>query len=150
MEENRRVTKKQRIIELYDKGLDVESISDALNTSPSYAANTLIESGRSVEYEDLYTTTSGRDYSEEARRLSGVLRFKDVAAAKACVRELGAAYREFSQEGNKRGRHRVQMMALIGKNRAEGIGKWREAAVFREWLMSNLREEQEVEERRVA
>ena len=30
------------------------------------------------------------------------------------------------------------MLALIGKNRAEGIGKWREARLFADWLASHL------------
>lgn len=148
--EERRPTKKDRILELYDRGLDVESIAEALSTNPSYVANTLIQSGRAVEYEDLYTTTTGRAYSAEARRLSGVLRFKDVEAAKQSVIELEKAYDEFAQNGNRRGLHRVQMMALIGKNRAEGIGKWQEASIFREWLIRSLTREQESEEKRAA
>ena len=142
-----RVTKKNRIIELYDRGFDVESIADALTTTPSYVANTLIQSGRPVEYEDLYTTTTGRTYSEEVRRLSGALRFKDIGAARESVRRLDEAFRQFEREGNRRGQHRVQMLALIGKNRAEGIGKTKEAAVFRDWLVQTLGREQEQQER---
>ena len=143
-----RVTKKERIIKLYDRGLDVESIADALSTSPTYVANTVIASGRQVEYEDLYTTTTGRVYSAEARRLSGVLRFKDAEAARESVRRLDEAFREFEREGNKRGRHRAQMLALIGKNRAEGIGKTEEAALFRDWLMTSLTRESAAEKER--
>ncbi|MCL6520090.1 MAG: hypothetical protein K6T99_09670 [Armatimonadetes bacterium] len=146
METQQKVTKKERIIELYDRGLDVEAIADALNTDRSYVANVLIKSGRPVEYENLYVTTSGRTYSEEARRLSGVLRFKDPAAAQESVRMLDEAYKQFEREGNKRGQHHVQMLALIGKNRAEGIGKTVEAAIFRDWLIRTLRRQQCEEE----
>ncbi len=150
MEERRR-TKKERIIELYDNGLDVGSIAEMLGTNATYVANTLIQSGHPVEYEDLYTTTSGRAYSPEARRLSGVLRFKDIEAARESVRKLDEAFQEFSAAGNKRGMHRAQMMALIGKNRAEGIGKREEAALFRDWLISSLSRESAAEaERREA
>lgn len=138
-------TKKERIIELYDRGFDVESIADALATNPSYVANTLIAAGRPVEYEDLYTTTSGRLYSKEARRLAGVLRFRDIKAARESVRQLEEAYRQFGQEKNKRGQYRAQLLALIGKYRAEGIGKHKEADLFREWLIKTLSEEQEAE-----
>jgi hypothetical protein len=139
--ENTRVTKKERIIKLYDRGLDVESIAEALATNPSYVANTLIISGRSVDYEDLYTSTSGRAYSPEARRLAGVLKFKDVPAARESVRRLSEAFQEFRREGNKNGQHRAQMLALIGKNRAEGSGKTEEASIFRDWLISTLTQE---------
>lgn len=135
------VTKKQRIIELYDRGYAVESIADALTTNPSYVANTLIQSGRPVDYEDLYTTTSGRVYSKEARMLSGTLKFKDVESATESVKRLEAAFTQFVHEGNKRGQHRAQMLALIGKNRADGIGKYKEASIFRDWLISSLQRE---------
>lgn len=146
--EQQKHTKKERILELYDDGLDVPAIADVLATNPTYVANTLIQSGRPVEYEDLYTATSGRAYSEEARRLSGVLRFKDMDAARESVRRLDQVFAEFSAEGNKRGMHRAQMMALIGKNRAEGIGKRDEAAIFRDWLIRSLTRESSEEERR--
>lgn len=115
--EQERVTKKERIIRLYDRGFDVEGIADALTTSPSYVANTLIQSGRPVEYADLYTTTSGRAYSEEARRLSGALRFKDVTAARESVRRIDQAYQEFVREGNRRGQHYAQMLGAAGTTR---------------------------------
>ena len=148
--ENTRLTKKDRIIKLYDRGLDVESIAEALATNPSYVANTIIASGRSVDYEDLYTSTSGRAYSPEARRLAGVLKFKDVAAAKESIQRLQEAFGEFSREGNKNGQHRAQMLALIGKNRAEGLGKIEEASLFRDWLIRTLSQESAEERERAA
>ena len=146
--EQPKVTKKERIIKLYDRGFDVEFIADALRTNPSYVANTLIQSGRPVEYEDLYTTTTGRAYSEESRRLSGALRFKDVEAARESVGRLDEAFRQFERDGNRRGQHRAQMLALIGKNRAQGIGKYEEAAIFRDWLIRTLTRESEEERER--
>ncbi len=142
-----RITKKSRILRLYDRGLDVESIADALATNPSYVANVLIESGRSVEYEDLYTSTSRRQYSPEARRLAGVVRFKDPETARESVRKLDEAFHQFQREGNRRGQHRAQMLALVGKNRAAGIGKLEEANIFRDWLIHSFYEEQVREER---
>lgn len=141
-----RVTKKSRILKLYDRGLDVESIADALATNPSYVANVLIESGRAVEYEDLYTTTSRRPYSPEARRLAGIIRFKDPETARESVRKLDEAFHEFQREGNRRGQHRAQMLALVGKNRAAGIGKIEEANIFRDWLIHSFYEEEVREE----
>ena len=40
-----RVTKKEQAVELHDQGLSVEEIASRLKTSPTYVANTLIESG---------------------------------------------------------------------------------------------------------
>lgn len=148
--EEPKVTKKERIVVLYDRGFDIESIADALATNVSYVANTLIQSGRPVDYEDLYTTTSGRAYSKEARMLSGVLRFKDMQAARESIRRLNEVFQEFSRQGNRRGQHRAQMLALIGKNRAEGIGKNEEASLFRDWLIETLNREQQVERERAA
>jgi hypothetical protein len=141
-----RITKKSRILKLYDRGLDVEAIADALATSTSYVANVLIESGRSVEYEDLYTTTSRRPYSPEARRLAGAVRFRDPEVARESVRRLEEAFHQFQREGNRRGQHRAQMLALVGKNRAAGIGKTEEANIFRDWLIHSFYEEQVREE----
>lgn len=141
-----RVTKKSRIVRLHDRGLDVESIADALATNASYVANVLIDAGRSVEYEDLYTSTSRRPYSPEARRLAGVIRFKDPDAARESARKLEEAFHQFQREGNRRGQHRAQMLALVGKNRAAGIGKTEEANIFRDWLIHSFYEEQVREE----
>lgn len=141
-----KVTKKSRILRLHDRGLDVESIADALATNPTYVANVLIEAGRPVEYEDLYTTTSRRPYSPEARRLAGVIRFKDPDAARESVKKLDEAFHEFQRDGNRRGQHRAQMLALVGKNRAAGIGKIEEANIFRDWLIHSFYEERVREE----
>jgi len=34
--------------------------------------------------------------------------------------------------------HQCQVLALVGKNRAEGIGKWQEATLFADWLATHL------------
>ncbi|WP_206520576.1 hypothetical protein, partial [Mesorhizobium sp. M1A.T.Ca.IN.004.03.1.1] len=73
-----------------------------------------------------------------ARMFNGVLRFKNVEAAKESVARIDALFHQFGLERDRRGQHQAQLMALIGKNRAEGIGKVAEAKVFLEWLTTHL------------
>src|SRR4051812_16444928 len=68
----------------------------------------------------------------------GVLRFKDVEAAEASVARIDELFHQFAQTNDRRGQHQAQLMALIGKNRAEGIGKLAEARVFADWLVAHL------------
>jgi hypothetical protein len=42
------------------------------------------------------------------------------------------------------------MLALIGKNRAEGLGKTEEASIFRDWLIHTLTQESAEERERAA
>jgi hypothetical protein len=66
------------------------------------------------------------------------LRFKDVRAATESVERIDALFHQFAAENDRRGQHQAQLMALIGKNRAEGIGKLDEARLFAEWLVAHL------------
>lgn len=131
-----RKTKKSLALSLHAAGSTVEAIAQALDTSPSYVANVLASAGKTPDYQDLYVSTAAlRGY---AKQFQGVLRFKDVASARASVQQLDAMYRAFAQQRDRRGQHQAQLLALIGKNRAEGIGKYEEAQVFAEWLIAHL------------
>jgi hypothetical protein len=131
-----RITKKELAVGMYEKGLRVESIAELLHTDPSYVANALIERGHAPNYVDLYTSTGPQN--RYAAMLSGVLRFKDVEAARASVDRINELYGQFEEVRDRRGMHQCQVLALIGKNRAEGIGKWQEAQVFADWLATHL------------
>jgi hypothetical protein len=132
----RRMTKKRLALTLHETGYTVEAIAQALDTSPSYIANVVAAAGKTPDYQDLYVSTAA--LSGYAKPFQGVLRFKDVAAARASVQRLDAMYRTFAQQRDRRGQHQAQLLALIGKNRAEGIGKYAEARVFAEWLKAHL------------
>jgi len=131
-----RMTKKELAVGMYEKGMRVESIAELLHTDPSYVANALIERGHTPSYVDLYTSTGPQN--RYASMLSGVLRFKDVEAARASVDRINELYHQFEELRDRRGMHQCQVLALIGKNRAEGIGKWQEAQVFADWLSVHL------------
>lgn len=139
----RRVTKKDLAVTLYQRGTQVEAIATLLDTSPSYIANSLIERGYVPDYTDLYTSTSpsgdgGRPPGPYAEALAGVLRFKDLATAQASVARIQALHEGFANNHDRRGMHQCEALALIGKNRAEGVGKRREARLFATWLAERL------------
>jgi hypothetical protein len=132
----KRMTKKDLAVGMYEKGLRVDAIAELLDSDPSYIANALIERGHAPNYVDLYTSTGPQN--RYAAMLSGVLRFKNVEAARASVRRIGELYAQFEASRDRRGMHQCEQLALIGKNRAEGIGKLREARVFADWLAAHL------------
>jgi hypothetical protein len=131
-----RISKKELAAKLYAQGLRVEKIAELLHTDPSYVANSLIAHGEAPPYVDLYTSTGPQN--PYAARLAGVLRFKNVQAARESVERIDALYHEFEEARDRRGQHQTQLLALIGKNRAEGIGKRAEARVFADWLIAHL------------
>ncbi len=132
----RKPTKKDQAIEWFDQGLPVEEIAARLECAPTYVANVLIESGRAPEYVDLYTHTGPQN--EYARQLQGVLRFRTPEAARESLQRMDSLYQEYQAQGDLRGQHQVQLLALIGRNRAEGIGKYEAADLFTEWLVRHL------------
>src|SRR3954451_19435543 len=144
----RRVSKKELAVKLYAQGLRVEKIAELLHTDASYVANSLIASGEAPPYVDLYTATGPQN--RYAERLAGVLRFKDVQAARESVGRIDAIYHEFEEARDRRGQHQAQLLALTGKNRAEGIGKRQEARLFAEWLIEHLTIDEEREAPAVA
>jgi hypothetical protein len=133
-----KTTKKAQILRFYESGLDVELIAEALETDPSYVANTIAEAGHPVPYFDLYTSTSAAATSRYGREFAGVLRFKDLESARESVRKIDELYHRFQRNKDRRGQHQAQMTALIGKNRAAGIGKLNEADEFASWLKTHL------------
>jgi hypothetical protein len=131
-----RMTKKTLALSLHAAGRTVEEIARALQTQPSYIANVLAAAGKSPDYSDLYVNSAIQ--SGYARQFQGVLRFKDIDSARASVARIDDIYRQYFNERDRRGQHQAQLMALIGKNRAEGIGKFAEAQVFADWLIEHL------------
>jgi hypothetical protein len=136
MRRSTKLTKKAMALLLHAAGSTVEEIARELDTHPSYIANVLAAAGKTPDYNDLYVSSTVQ--SDYARKFQGVLRFKDVESAQQSVRRIDALYRAFAQQNDRRGQHQAQLMALIGKNRAEGIGKYDEAQVFADWLVHHL------------
>ena len=132
----RRMTKKAMALVLHAEGATVEEIARQLDTRPSYVANVLAAAGQRPAYHDLYVSTvvqSGYGQQEQ-----GLLRFKNVPAAQQSVHRLDMLYHACEHQHDRRGQHQAQLLALIGKNRAEGLGKYAEAQVFAEWLQRHL------------
>lgn len=132
-----RLTKKQLSVSMYDRGMNVVAIAKLLRCEPSYVANSLIEQGRLPAYVDLYTSTGPQN--EDAKELEGVLKFTDAASARSSVAKIDAIWQRFSSERNRRGMHQCEVVVLIGRNRAAGIGKHTEAQIFADWLMERLK-----------
>lgn len=139
-----RVTKKQLSVEMHERGMNVTTIAQLLRTEPSYVANALIERGHVPNYMDLYTSTGPQN--EHAALLQGVLRFRDLESARTSISKIEALFADFRGRRDRRGMHQCQVLALVGKNRAEGIGKLAEAKLFTEWLQSSLKEPPVVKE----
>ncbi len=133
-----RVTKKMLAVELYQKGMNVVAISELLRTEPSYVANALIERGFAPSYMDLYTSTGPQnEYASLFKGLGG-LRFKDLDAARASICRIEALYQRFKAVQDRRGMHQCELLALVGKNRAAGVGKLSESRLFADWLLGAL------------
>lgn len=131
-----RVTKKKVAAQMYEKGMNVATIAELLKSEPSYIANVLIAQGYVPNYMDLYTSTGPQN--DHAALLAGVLRFRDLDSARSSVAKLEQLYSQFAASNDRRGIHQCQVLALVGKNRAEGIGKLAEARVFTEWLQARI------------
>jgi hypothetical protein len=137
-----RVTKKMLAVEMYQKGMNILVIAELLRTEPSYVANALIERGYAPSYADLYTSTGPQnEYATLFKGLGG-LRFKNLEAARQSVARIEALYQRFKESADRRGIHQCQIMALVGKNRAQGIGKRAEAKLFADWLRLRLEDEE--------
>lgn len=132
----KRITKKDLALSLHAAGRSVEEIARALETPPTYVANVLAGAGRSPDYTDLYVSSAAQN--GHARRFRGVLRFRDLQTARESVRRIDEMYHQFEADGDRRGQHQAQLIALTGKNRAEGIGKYEEAQLFADWLTEHL------------
>ena len=132
-----KVGKKDRILELYGRGLtEIDRLAAEIGTTSSYVANVLQDAGLLRGYFDLYTTTN-REQNAYSRYFRGVLSFKTVEAARQSVERLERLYRYFERLGDRAGQHHAEVMALTGRNRARWSGKTEEAAVFMDWLTSH-------------
>lgn len=136
--DQKRVTKKMLAVEMYQKGMNVIMIAELLRTEPSYVANALIERGFAPSYADLYTSTGPQNEYATLFKGMGGLRFKNVDAARQSVARIEALFQRFKEGEDRRGMHQCQVMALVGKNRARGLGKRAEAKLFSEWLRMRL------------
>jgi hypothetical protein len=132
----RPMTKKSLALALHAAGHSVEAIAQALDTSPSYVANVVAAAGQTPDYHDLYVSTAA--LNGYAKQFQGILCFKDMASARELVQRIDAMYQAFAQQRDRRGQHQAQLLALIGKNRAEGLGKYEEARIFAAWLIAHL------------
>jgi hypothetical protein len=56
-----------------------------------------------------------------ARRLDGMLRFRDLASAEESLRKLDTAYREYREVSDRVGTSLVRSLVLKGKQRAESL-----------------------------
>ena len=132
------MSKKELAADMYRKGLNVEAIAGLLRADPSYVANALIERGYAPSYADLYTSTGPQNEYATLFKGMGGLRFKNVDAARQSVARIEALFQRFKEGEDRRGMHQCQVMALVGKNRARGLGKRAEAKLFSEWLRMRL------------
>ena len=132
----KRITKKDLALSLHAAGRSVEEIARALETHPSYIANVLASAGKSPDYTDLYVNTAAQN--GYARMFQGILRFRDMVSARESVERIDNMFNHFARQNDRRGMHQAQLLALTGKNRAEGIGKYAEAELFANWLAANL------------
>lgn len=127
-----RLTKRQLAQSLHKAGRTQDEIADTLGIAPSIVGDWL-EIGHA---NDLYGSAEAQN--DYARRFRGVLRFRTAEAARESVARIDALYREFVEGGDRRGVHQAQLMALIGKNRSEGIGQLEAARLFRIWLITHM------------
>jgi hypothetical protein len=131
------MTKKDQSLSLFEEGLqDVDRIAERVGANPTYVASALMSAGKAVDYVDLYTPSRPRNrYGED---FNGVLRFKDLNAAKESVRRIDQRYRFYRDLNDRQGQYHARSVALIGYDRAMGLGKTREARAFAEWIRQTM------------
>ena len=134
------MTKKDQSLALFDEGVqDVDTIAEMVGANPTYVASSLLGAGKSVPYNDLYTPSRPRNrYGDQ---FSGILRFKDMGAAKESVKQIDLRYRNYRAAGDRQGQYHARALALIGYERAMGLGKVREAKVFGDWIKQTIESE---------
>jgi len=125
-------------------------LGEAGRTSVSYIANVLREAGTSIDIPPGPRNPYLEPSIEEpyATRLKGLLQFSDLNSAEKSLRNLDAAYREYSAAADGVGVEIVRTLALRGKVRAQNLSanprvrpekrqeKQEIAAWFRVWLQS--------------
>ena len=125
--------KKNLIIAMHNSGRTVQEIAKALHCMPRNVLDALENAGISIE--SYSENTKQNDYGA---RFSGILRFKTLESAKDSVAKIDRLFHEYAVAKDRRGQHQAQLIALIAKNRAEGIEKWEVAKLFAEWLIEHL------------
>lgn len=145
-EGERRASKKDQIISLFTSGMgSVEDLAMITNSRPSYVASVLQAAGLMSGYFDLYTTTSN-PMNVYSKFFAGRLGYKDEATARASIDLIDRHYRQFEVASDRAGQHHALMMAMTMFNRARWTRKWREAEIFRQWLLARLAEARLIEE----
>lgn len=88
-------------------------------TSASYIAKVLRADGVRVSYNDRYVDLVLPE--PYARRLEGLLKFRDLTAAESSLRKLDDAYREYRSASDRQGTSFVRTLVMKGRERAESI-----------------------------
>lgn len=134
---SKRQSKKQRIIELYNQGLqDIFALAQYVKSQPSYVGTVLQEAGLIKGYSDLYTSTAN-EQNIYSRFFRNILSFKNLAATHESINRIDALYQYFGKIGDRAGQHQAQVLALTGRNRARWCGKFEEARLFMDWLITH-------------
>ena len=132
------LSKKEMILSLFEGGTtEVETIAAISGAKPSYVGSVLQQAGLIDNYFDLYTSTN-HPMNVYSKHFRGKLGFKDVATARASVRNLEDAYRYFDRQQDRAGQHHTLEMGLTMLDRARWTGKLEEAEVYRLWLVGKL------------
>lgn len=139
-EPHSRVSKKEQILALYAGGItEVEDLAMITRSRPSYVASVLQGSEKlGGGYFDLYTSSS-RSMNVYSKYFGGKLGFKDEETARHSVDLIDHYYRQFETAQDRAGQHHALVMALTMFDRARWTGKQREAAIFADWLVSQLK-----------
>jgi hypothetical protein len=128
------LSKKQRIVEYCQaQGLErvglreIRAIEAELRrslgphdrTPRSYIANVAREAGARVDYNDRYVDP----WMDEAyaKRLKGLLHFRDLESAELSLHHLDAVYREYRGISDRVGTSLVRSLVLKGKERAASL-----------------------------
>jgi hypothetical protein len=133
-----RASKKNRILSLYASGIhNVAELARMTHSRPSYVANVLSEAEAVHGYFDLYTTTQ-QPMNIYSRIFANRLGFKTEKVAHRSINYIDRVYRNFARIGDRPGQHHALVMALTMFNRARWTRKYREANIFRRWLLQEL------------
>ena len=131
-------TKKERIIFLWENGEhDIWQIAKSMESTPSYVASVLQDSGFINGYFDLYTS-SIRTMNVYSEKFRGRLGFKDIETAQSSLKLIDETFEALGKVQDRAGQHHCMMVALTMFNRARSIGKIQEADIFRRWLIEHL------------
>jgi hypothetical protein len=131
-------SKKEMILSLFENGTtEVETIAAISGAKPSYVGSVLQQAGLIDNYFDLYTSTN-HPMNVYSKHFRGKLGFKNVATARAGVRNLEQAYRYFDKQQDRAGQHHTLEMGLTMLDRARWTGKLEEAEVYRLWIVAKL------------